>query len=395
MGTFLTGVTGYLGSYLAAGLLREGEELRVLVRASDADEAKRRLWKSFQLHFDFSRFRELLDGRIHVHVGDLTVPSLGLSPDEHQRVAREIDSVVHCAASLNRRSERSCVNVNLRGTLAVIQLARAAQSDHGLRRFSQISTVAVAGERRHETVTEDEAIDWTRRDYDPYGRTKKFAEHMVRELLPDVPITIFRPSIVLGDSRRPETTQFDMVRAFSFLAGLRILPLRASDRIDIVPADWVADAVVALHRQEAPAHRTYHLSAGRLSETYEQITDALADEVEGRRPTYVPPLATPFRALVGLLARGGRGRVRREAALLEVFSPYLEYDTVFDSSRAVAELGREPARFTSYCAPLLRFARRNRFAYPYRDWPAEASAAEPIRGGPRPGAPSPTGSPTP
>ena len=61
-------------------------------------------------------------------------------------------------------------------------------------------------------VTEDRSIEWERSDYDPYARTKKFCEHMVRELLPDVPLTIFRPSIVLGDSRYPETTQFDMVR---------------------------------------------------------------------------------------------------------------------------------------------------------------------------------------
>ncbi len=64
------------------------------------------------------------------------------------------------------------------------------------------------------------SIDWTRSDYDPYARTKKFCEHMVRQLLADVPRTIFRPSIVLGDSRRAETNQFDMVRAFVFLAGL-------------------------------------------------------------------------------------------------------------------------------------------------------------------------------
>src|SRR5207248_2290114 len=82
------------------------------------------------------------------------------------------------------------------------------------RRFSLVSTVAVAGKRQDEVVTEDRAIEWDRSDYDPYARTKKFCEHMTRQLLPEVPITIFRPSIVLGDSRYPQTTQFDMVRAF-------------------------------------------------------------------------------------------------------------------------------------------------------------------------------------
>ena len=137
-----------------------------------------------------------------------------------------------------------------------------ARDEHGLRRFSHVSTVAVAGHRANEVVQEDTAIDWNRSDYDPYARTKKFCEHMVRQLLPDVQRTIFRPSIVLGDSRRPETNQFDMVRAFVFLAGLPVLPFRPTDRIDIVPVDFVADAVATLHQKENPAHEIYHLSSG-------------------------------------------------------------------------------------------------------------------------------------
>ena len=58
------------------------------------------------------------------------------------------DSVIHCAASLNRKSEKSCLNVNLRGTLEVLQLGAACEHYHGLRRFSQVSTVAVAGKRK-------------------------------------------------------------------------------------------------------------------------------------------------------------------------------------------------------------------------------------------------------
>src|ERR1041385_6024804 len=164
------------------------------------------------------------------------------------------------AASLNRKSEKQCLNVNLRGTLEVIQLGRRAQDHHGLRRFSHVSTVAVAGTRQDELVQEDAAIDWDRSDYDPYARTKKFCEHMVHQLLPDVSRTIFRPAIVLGDSRRPETTQFDMVQAFSVLASLPVLPLRPTDRIDIVPADYVGKAIVSIHQKETPLHPRYHLS---------------------------------------------------------------------------------------------------------------------------------------
>lgn len=380
MAIFLTGATGYIGSYLAAGLLEQhGEPLNVLVRAAGTEEARQRLWRSLQLHFDFPAFRDHLGTRIRIFLGDLTSPQFGLNQEEYRLLVAGTDSVLHCAASLNRKSEKSCLNVNLRGTLEVAQLARRAQAAHGLRRFSQVSTVAVAGQRSNETVREDRSIDWERRDYDPYARTKKFCEHMVRELLPDVPRLVFRPSVVLGDSRRAETTQFDMVRAFAFLAGLPVLPLRPDDRIDIVPVDYVADAIVTLHQKARPEHEIYHLSSGEGSETYRRLTQSLAEARSAMPPMFWPGLERPFRWAVDRLSRR-RDNLGYGASLLKVFLPYLTWNTVFDNRRVAGELGRAPAPFSSYSFPLLRFARENRFRYPYRPWaeatPAPAPAAQ-------------------
>jgi len=373
MAIFLTGATGYIGSYLAAGLLEQhGESLNLLVRAEDAQEAQRRLWRSLQLHFDFPVFREHLTARIRIFCGDLTSPRFGLNDEEYELLVASTDSVLHCAASLNRKSERSCLNVNLRGTLEVIQLARRAHDTHGLRRFSEVSTVAVAGRRNNELVTEDSAIDWDRSDYDPYARTKKFGEHMVRELLPDVPHTIFRPSIVLGDSRRPETTQFDMVKAFVFLGSLPVLPFRPEDCVDIVPVDYVADAIVTLHQRPGTEHEIYHLSSGVQSQSFRELTAALAEARGKMRPLFWPELEGPFRGIVERLSRR-RDNLGYAASLLKVFLPYLVWNTVFDNTRVVTELGRSPARFSSYCFPLFRFAKENRFRYPYREWPESAA----------------------
>src|SRR4029077_6138514 len=261
MAIFVTGSTGYLGSYLAAGLLNaHRDKLNLLTRAKTEQEARERLWTSLQLHFEFPEFSEYLNTRIRIFRGDLTAGRFGLSDDEYHALVDTTDSLIHCAASLNRKSEKQCLNVNLRGTLEVLQLARGAQNHHGLRRFSHVSTVAVAGTRQDEVIQEDTAIDWARSDYDPYARTKKFCEHMVQQLLPDVPHTVFRPAIVLGDSNRPETSQFEMVQAFDFLARLPVLPLRSHERIDIVPANYVSKAIVAIHQKDAPAHGIYHLS---------------------------------------------------------------------------------------------------------------------------------------
>jgi len=370
---FLTGSTGYIGAHIAANLLADYEQpLNLLVRARNVQEARERVWRSLQLHMDFARFEDFLNSKIVLFLGDLTDSRFGLREDDYRRLVRNTDSVIHCAASLNRKSEKSCLNVNLRGTLEVIQLAMSARDDHGLRRFSHVSTVAVCGQRANEVIQEDTAIDWSLSDYDPYARTKKFCEHMVRKLLPDVPRTIFRPSIVLGDSRRPETNQFDMVRAFVFLAGLPALPFHASDRIDIVPVDYVADAIATLHQKEKPAHEIYHLSSGVESEKFSQLTDALAKAQHKRGPVFVPSLELPSSKMINALA-GRAGKIGGLATLLKVFLPYLVWNTVFDNTCVVTELGGKPAPFSAYCFPLLKFSRETHFVYKYRPWPAESS----------------------
>lgn len=378
MAILVTGSTGYLGSYLVAGLLRGyRDSLSLLVRANSRQEAQERLWQSLQLHFAFPEFFEHLNSRIRIFRGDLTSERFGLPDDEYQALAGATDSIIHCAASLNRKSEKQCLNVNLRGSLEVIQLARRAHERQGLRRYSHVSTVAVAGQRRNEVVAEDSSIDWARSDYDPYARTKKFCEHMVAQLLPDVPRTIFRPSIVMGDTGRAETSQFDMVQAFDLLARLPVLPLRPYDRIDIVPANYVGRAIVTIHQKERPAHGIYHLSAGTGSQTYRELTDGLAEAGSRRRPIFLPSLGRPFSGSVNWLANRG-GAVGYGASLMKVFWPYLDWNTVFDNSRVVAELGAPPAKFSTYAYPLLQFSRENKFRYPAKPWPSSASSAEKI-----------------
>ena len=375
MAIFLTGSTGYIGAHIAANLLTEhGASLNFLVRARDPHEAEERLWRGLQLHLDFSAFYEYLQTRIRVFRGDLTSDQFGLSTDDYDRLVHTTDSVIHCAASLNRKSEKSCLNVNLRGTLEVLKLGMQVDHYHGLRRFSHVSTVAVAGKRQDEVVTEDNSIDWERSDYDPYARTKKFCEHMIRQLLPEVPKTIFRPSIVLGDSRRAETTQFDMVRAFVFLAGLPVLPLRSKDRVDIVNVDFVADAIATLHVKEKTQWDTYHLSSGSESQTFRQLTESLAAAQDKRGPIYLPFLQSAFTSSVNALSNG-KNSVGRGAALMKVFMPYLTFNTVFENTRVTSELGRKPVPFSQYSYPLLKFSRETNFTYPYRDWPAKAGGS--------------------
>lgn len=385
MAIFVTGASGFLGSYVVAGLLSQhNDKLNLLVRARSDEEARERLWTSLQLHFEFPEFYEYISSRVRVFRGDLTAERFELPDDEYRELVDSTDSIIHCAASLNRKSEKQCVNVNLRGGLEVIQLARRAQNQHGLRRYSHVSTVAVAGTRKDELVQEDSAIDWSRGDYDPYARTKKFGEHMIQRLLADVPYTIFRPAIVLGDSRRAETSQFDMVQAFDVLVRLPVLPLRSRDKIDIVPANYVSNAIVTIHQKGQPAHTIYHLSSGTAAQTFGELTNALAEAGGWRRPAYWPWLGGSFSRTVAWFSKRD-GALGRGATLLKVFWPYLDWNTVFDNSRVVGEVGEAPAKFSTYAYSLLKYSRENRFRYPAKPWPAanrpeQAAVAGGVRG---------------
>ena len=375
---FVTGSTGYIGSYVVARLIENTDQpLALLVRAKSDSEAEKRLWKSLQLHMDFPSFHSALRNRIEIVRGDLTEPKLGLSRAEFFDLAQRTESIVHIAASLNRKSSKVCFNVNLRGTLEVVELARAADEHHGLRRFSDVSTVAVCGERRDEVVDEQNIVDWNLSDYDPYARTKKFAEHMVRKLLPDVSTVVFRPSVVLGDSRFPETTQFDMARAFFALSNMRVIPLDRNWRIDIVPADYVADAIAQIHMETGPVHESYNLSAGKDSMQYHQVASALHEAGFTKPMWFVPQLERTFtRATEVLMGTPRKWGISTPASVMRVFMPYLAFNTVFDNTRVCEALGRKPTPFPQYAYGLLRFVAETQFEYPYKAWPAAVLHAE-------------------
>ena len=366
---FLTGGTGYLGGYVLLDLLaRTDGDVALLVRAPDDEAAVAKLWKGLQLHIDWGQYQELLR-RVRFCPGDLHAPGLGLSEDHREMLLNEADSVLHVAASLNRKSAKACLNTNLRGTLSVIKLARDIANRSGLLRYSHVSTVAVAGQRSREIVEEDSAIEWDRSDYDPYGRTKKFCEHMAHELLEDLPRNIFRPSVVMGDTRHARTTQFDMVRATCLMADLPAVPLAPTDRVDIVPADWVSEVISTVHLDPEPEHIIYHCSAGRDAVTAEQICQAL-EAATGRRPRLSPRLERPFDWAFRAMNRLPRGNaVQATGALMKVFMPYITYDTVFANERASSAVGAAPTSFRDYGVPLYKWAKSMNFQFPYAPVP--------------------------
>jgi nucleoside-diphosphate-sugar epimerase len=124
-----------------------------------------------------------------------------------------------------------------------------------------------------------------------------------------------------------------------------------------------------LHQKEDPRFNTYHLSSGVDSQTFRQLTTALAAAQNKRGPVFLPFLERPFRAAVDFLARR-QSSLSHGALLMKVFMPYLVWNTVFDNTRVTQELGRKPVPFSQYSYPLLKFSRETNFTFPYQDWPA-------------------------
>ena len=155
MSIFVTGSTGFLGSYVTHILLQQSKErLALLVRAQDEAQAREKLWRGLQLHTSAQHFHDYLN-RIDFVFGDLHQPQLGIDDSCYKKLTKTASSVLHIAASLNRKSAKSCLNTNLRCSLSVIKLAKAISETNGLRRYSHVSTVAVAGKRNSEVVLED------------------------------------------------------------------------------------------------------------------------------------------------------------------------------------------------------------------------------------------------
>ena len=376
MSLFITGGTGYLGSYVVDTLLKDPSAGRLfLLTRTAGDAGVEKLWRAMQLHLEPEAFYAALD-RIVLVEGDLHAPGLGISERDWTRIEEQCDSVLHIAASLNRKSSKACFNANLRGTLSVIERTRElATKRGGLRRFSQVSTTAVSGKREHELVDEDSAVDWDRSDYDPYARTKKFAEHMVRRMLPDLPTAILRPPTVMGDSRFPQTTQFDMIRIVCWMLDAPAVPCDPKTRLDFVPADCVGPSIAKLHMKDELKWDTYHLSAGTGANTIGEIERAF--RARGvRTPVLAPQLFPVFDRVSGALANGPRGGVSLVASLIKVFLPYFTNDVVFDNTRVVTELGARPTPYADYCVDLYHWAKSVRFEYPYAPLPARHPVKE-------------------
>jgi thioester reductase-like protein/short-subunit dehydrogenase involved in D-alanine esterification of teichoic acids len=341
----VTGGTGFIGRRVVSQILASSQdaEVWVLVRRESLARFER-------LALDWGE-------RVKPLVGDLTTPDLGLT-DETIAELGAIEHVVHCAAIYDMTAgEDEQRAANVEGTRAVIALARRLDAT-----LHHVSSIAVAGTYRG-TYTEDD-FDVAQDLPTPYHQTKFEAELLVRSAQ-GLRYRVYRPAVVVGDSRTGEMDKVDgPYYFFGILAKLRKLPsftpmvLPDAGRNNIVPVDYVVEALVALMHADGRDGQTFHLTAPKtigLRGIYRGVAQAAG--LPSLRGSLPRSTATPF------LRATGRAKVLRNMAVTQLGIPGEIIDVIdlaptFTSDNAQQALrgtGITVPEFASYAPQLWRY----------------------------------------
>lgn len=354
----LTGATGFVGmEVLARFLERSDDHVVAIVRAEDDEQAAARLEATLQSACPHAGAH---DGRVTAIAGDLTAPRLGLG-ERWGQLAAKVGAIVHGAASVAfDLSLEESRRINVEGTRRMLDLARACP---GLRRFTYVSTAYVAGERRGIVYEDDPGGGRFRNAYE---RTKHEAERLVAACREEMEVTVVRPSIVVGDHRTGWTAAFNVLYAplRAFEAGIiPVVPARRRSPVDVVPVDYVADAVHALAEAPEAGGQTFHLVAGDRASTVGEIVDMAGERFTSRQPRIVPPWLYHL-AIDKVVEKRAPASARRLLASNEVYFPYFAMRVRYDDARARAILeprGITPAPLSSYFDRLMDYAQAARW----------------------------------
>ena len=259
MDLFLTGATGAVGGSLLRHILaaRPDVSVYVLVRAENNGQLRERMLPILaNIPAEHAR-------RVIPVPGDVMFGDLGLGANREDLISRiaEIYHVAACTSFCQTKDEAS--RTNLSGTRHVIDFARAIRDAGNSVRLHHVSTAYVSGTRTGQ-MRENE-LESGQEFFNYYEWSKFEAERLVCAASPDLPVTIYRPGIIVGDSRTGYTSRFHGI--YQILRGIHFglidsLPCQPDFQLDITPVDYVSNAIVRLAQMDDSANKTFHLTAG-------------------------------------------------------------------------------------------------------------------------------------
>jgi len=340
---FFTGFPGFLGSELLPRVvLRTDHDALCLVQPKFRALADERAHQLEKLH-------PALANRIHIVEGDLTQPLDHIDVDD-------VHEIYHLAAVYDLAVPRELgMRVNVTGTQRVLDLAERAPR---LERLHYISTCYVSG--RYPGVFTEADLENGRDFNNYYEETKHLAEVEVRRRMDRIPVTIYRPSVVVGDSATGATQKFDgpyfVIQWLMRQPKLAVLPVvgRPSRyRFNVVPRDFVIRALTHLSGLTTNAGKTYALADPRPM-TVDETIDTIAEATD-RTVLRVP--------LTKGMAKGALNHVPGVYRLMRIPAAAVDYfahPTSYDTRNATTELaaaGIVAPHLRDYAPRLVEFVR--------------------------------------
>ena len=356
----MTGATGFLGTELAARLIRiSHDRIYVLVRAADEAEAYHRIRDAW---CHDKELYKAIGTRVVPVPGDFTRPNLGLEDKMRQNLQDTVTLVLHAGAEIGfQKSKQELISANYRGTKNMLSFAAHMQN---LRRFVYISTAYVAG-RKSGTVMEEDSVGTAFSTL--YEKSKAKAESLVRKS--SLPFSICRPGMIVGDSQSGWVRNFNTIYyilKLILLGDMRILPVKPETALNIVPGDYVAEAVLKISFSEEAAGKTFHLtcpkdeapSAGELEE-YVRVWAKRNLSLSLSKPIFMP---LPILKEAGLLYNK-KEDMRKKGYITNLLTlmPYFFGEQDFDRTNTDRICGPYNLRWRDYIDALLTFACRKNF----------------------------------
>ena len=319
----VTGFPKLLARRLALALLARGSAGRValLCRERHAEQAR--------------TFAGALPpeqrARLQILIGEVSNLHHGLSTPEYRALTEGLTDVIHAAESTKLSAEASELQrVNVEGTRGVLELAGDSRR---LRRFTHLSTVFVSGDRVG-VIAEDE-LAAGQRFRNAWEQTRFEAELLVRRAMAELPCTVLRPGLLVGDSKTGEIDRFEGPYALAILLGqspvsaLVPLPGDGVAPLNVVPVDFVAAAAERIHHDPRAVSRTFHLVDPNPSSS-RRVYELLAQRT-GRK---LPRVSLGYRLTDALLKLPGLERLTRDQRMAIACVNHL----AFYSSRNTLEL---------------------------------------------------------
>lgn len=325
---FITGATGLLGSYLLKILLCGNYRVYVLSRSKDNKNCEERImdalrfWDGGKLDLEYLKNLRIIEG-------DIVYPDLGINSREKlEELISEVQVIVHSAASTEIKMPLDDIRkINVEGTVNVLDFALKCRKEGGkIKKINHISTAYVVGTKKNIDFTED-MLDISQCFYNTYEQSKYEAEKLVNKYRHlGLNISIFRPSMIIGDSRDGRATDFRLfytpLRFFS--RGTFVdFPANSSTYQNLINVDMVAEGIYLLLEREE--QRTYHLTAPRGVSIGN--LDVIADYFGFKLPNFIPLEQFDFQKLTPV-----------QNLLVEPYYPYFNYTVKFASAETQSVL---------------------------------------------------------